>query len=174
MIKETTSMRQSFDGKTASLRISRCKRNEHSGTYKCVIKNDSGMDECSCTVTVKKVEEKKKKQEEENVEETIEVEEDDENSEKRKGPFDVMLRKAKQNKTVISVSSMRENIENYSLITSKCSNCAMNIAHEFCYMWRMLVFQVTPDLCLNPIFTLNYFVNSIVTNISRIFSGNKG
>lgn len=61
------------------------------------------MDECSATVTVKKVEDKKKKKEEENIEETIEVEEE-EQPEETKGPFDVTLKKAKQNKTVISVS----------------------------------------------------------------------
>lgn len=65
------------------------------------------MDECSATVTVKKVDDKKKKKEEENVEETIEVEEDEENPEETKGPFDVTLKKAKQNKTVISVSILR-------------------------------------------------------------------
>lgn len=69
-----------------------------------MIKNDSGMDECSATVTVKKVEDKKKKKEEENVEETVEVEEEEESPEEKKGPFDVKLKKAKQNKTVISVS----------------------------------------------------------------------
>lgn len=81
---------------------------EHSGTWKCVIKNDSGMDETSATLTIKKVEEKKKKKEEEQVEETIQVEEeiedDEDEPETKKGPFDVKLKKAKQNKTVIQVS----------------------------------------------------------------------
>lgn len=99
-------MKQSFDGKVASLRISRAKRNEHSGTYKCVIKNDSGMVETSATITIKKVEEKKKK-EEENVEETVEVEEEEEEEPDTKlGPFDVKLKKAKQNKHVVTVSQI--------------------------------------------------------------------
>lgn len=67
------------------------------------------MDECSATVTVKKVDEKKKKKEEENVEETIEVEEEEEEEDEKKGPFDVKLKKAKQNKTVISVSFICRN-----------------------------------------------------------------
>lgn len=68
------------------------------------------MDETSASITVKKVEEKKKKkEEEENVEETIEIEEEEdeeEGSEEKKGPFDVTLKKAKQNKTVITVSTL--------------------------------------------------------------------
>lgn len=103
IIQETVTKKQTFDGKTATLRISRCKHLD-SGTYRCVIKNDSGMDECSASLTVKKVEERKKKEEEENVEETIEVEEDGEEDEK-KGPFDVKLKKAKQNKHVVTVSN---------------------------------------------------------------------
>lgn len=100
-------MKQSFDGKLATLRISRAKRNDHSGTYKCVIKNDSGMVETSATVTIKKVEEKKKK-EEENVEETVEVEEEEEEEESdtKLGPFGVKLTKAKQNKHVVTVSGI--------------------------------------------------------------------
>lgn len=119
-------MKQTFDGQTATLRISRCKRMEHSGTYKCVIKNDSGMVETSANLTIKKVEEKKKK-EEEKVEETVQVEEELEEEEleeeaepeeeevpaegepeTKKGPFDVTLKKAKQNKTVIKVSTRFE------------------------------------------------------------------
>lgn len=61
------------------------------------------MDETSATITVKKVEPKKKKEEEE-VEETIEVDEDLPPEVKR-GPFGVLLNKATQNKSVISVSS---------------------------------------------------------------------
>lgn len=60
------------------------------------------MDETSATVTIKKVEDKKKKQEEE-VEETIEIDEEL-GPEVKRGPFGVLLTKATQNKTVISVS----------------------------------------------------------------------
>lgn len=106
-IKESSFVKQTFDGKTASLRIMKTKADQDSGTYRCVIKNDSGADESSATVIVKKVAEKKK--EEEEVEETVEVEEEqeeeeEEETEEKKGPFDVKLKKAKQNKTVISVS----------------------------------------------------------------------
>lgn len=108
IIKESSTIKQTFDGKSASLRISKTKADEHSGTYRCVIKNESGKDESSATVVVKKVVEKKKK-EEEDVEETVKVEEEieeeeDEEAEEKKGPFDVKLKKAQQNKTVISVS----------------------------------------------------------------------
>lgn len=102
VIRESSTVKQTFDGKTATLRISKVRSSEHSGNYRCVLKNETGLDESSSTVTVKKVE-KKKKKEEEQVEETVEVEEDEEGEEK-KGPFDVKLKKAKQNKTVISVS----------------------------------------------------------------------
>lgn len=108
VIGESTKIKQTFDGKTATLRISKTKSNEHSGTYKCVIKNEAGEDETTASITVKKVEEKKKKKEEENVEETIQVEEEQEQEEK-KGPFDVKLKKAQQNKTVISVSCFSNN-----------------------------------------------------------------
>lgn len=107
IIKELSTVKQTFDGKTATLRISKTKSDHDSGTYKCVIQNETGSDESSATITVKKVEEKKKRKEEEEVEETIEVEEEatDEEVEEKKGPFDVKLKKAQQNKTVISVSS---------------------------------------------------------------------
>lgn len=59
------------------------------------------MDETSATVTVKKVEDRKK--EEEEVEETIEID-GDLPPEVTRGPFGVLLTKAKQNKSVISVS----------------------------------------------------------------------
>lgn len=105
IIKESTLVKQTFDGKTANLRVSKTKADQDSGTYRCVIKNEAGFDESSATVTVKKVADKKKKEEEE-VEETVEVEEEaeDEEVEEKKGPFDVKLKKAQQNKTVISVS----------------------------------------------------------------------
>lgn len=67
------------------------------------------MDETSATITIKKVDQKKKKEEEEVVEETIEIEEEEEDedlpAEVKRGPFGVLLTKAKQNKSVISVSS---------------------------------------------------------------------
>lgn len=106
VIKESSTVKQTFDGKTATLRVSKTKADQDSGTYRCIIRNDTGADESSATVTVKKVAEKKKKEEEE-VEETVEVEEEgeaDEEVEEKKGPFDVKLKKAQQNKTVISVS----------------------------------------------------------------------
>lgn len=107
-IKESSTVKQTFDGKTASLRVLKTKADQDSGTYRCVVKNEAGADESSATVIVKKVAEKKKK-EEEDVEETIEVEEEEEEEtkdevEEKKGPFDVKLKKAQQNKTVISVS----------------------------------------------------------------------
>lgn len=105
VIRETSSVKHTFDGKIASLRISKVRSLEHSGNYKCVIKNESGSDESSAVITVKKVEKKKK---EEKVEEEIEIEDEEEeeevDGEEKKGPFDVKLKKAKQNKTVISVS----------------------------------------------------------------------
>lgn len=75
------------------------------------------MDETSATITVKKVEEKKKEQEEENVEETVqvdmEIEQEEEDEEvvdgepqTKKGPFDVKLKKTKQNVTIIKVSKL--------------------------------------------------------------------
>lgn len=67
------------------------------------------MDETSATITVKKVADKKKKEEEE-VEETIEIEEEKE-GEVKKGPFGVLLTKAKQNKSVISVSLIGQRSE---------------------------------------------------------------
>lgn len=103
VLKESEHIKQTFDGKTATLHVVRVKRNFDNGVYKCVIKNDSGMDETSATVTVKKVEPKKKKEEEE-VEETIEIDEDLP-AEVKRGPFGVLLHKATQNRTVISVSS---------------------------------------------------------------------
>lgn len=104
IIKETTTIKQTFDGKTATLRISKTKADNDSGTYKCVIKNDSGQDETSASITIKKVAEKKKKtEEEENVEENIVIEEEQEQEEK-KGPFDVKLKKAQQKKSIIEVS----------------------------------------------------------------------
>lgn len=71
------------------------------------------MDETSATITVKKVEDKKKKKEEENVEETIEIEEEEEeeDGEVKKGPFGVLLTKAKQNKSVISVSLIGQHMK---------------------------------------------------------------
>lgn len=101
LLQESEHIKQSFDGKTATLRVTRCKRTQDTGVYKCVFKNDSGMDETSATITVKKVEERKKKKEEE-VEETIEI--DDDSPEVTIGPFGVLLTKAKQNRTVIPVS----------------------------------------------------------------------
>lgn len=101
LLQETEHTKQTFDGKTATLKVTRCKRTQDSGVYKCVFKNDSGMDETAATITVKKVEEKKKKPDEE-VEETIDVEDD--GPEVTIGPFGVILTKAKQNKSVISVS----------------------------------------------------------------------
>lgn len=103
VLTESEHIQQKFDGKTATLHVSRVKRNLDSGVYKCVLKNDSGMDETSATITVKKVEAKKKKEEEE-VEETIEVDEEL-TGEVKRGPFGVLLTKATQNKSVISVSS---------------------------------------------------------------------
>lgn len=105
VIRETSSCKQTFDGKTATLRILKIRASDHAGNYRCVIKNESGGDETSATITVKKVEEKKKKEEEENVEEDIVIEEEqsEEEPEEKKGPFDVKLKKAQQNKTVISV-----------------------------------------------------------------------
>lgn len=100
---ESSRVKKSFDGKVATLRITKTKSNEHSGTYKCVIKNEVGQDESTASITVKKVEERKKTEEEESVEETIEVEEEQVPGMK-KGPFDVMLKKTTQNKTVITVS----------------------------------------------------------------------
>lgn len=85
--------------------MKRVKRNNDNGVYKCVIKNDSGMDETSATITIKKVEDKKKKKEEESVEETIEIDEELP-PEVTRGPFGVLLTKAKQNRSVISVSSL--------------------------------------------------------------------
>lgn len=106
IIKESTTIKQTFDGKVANLRISKAKADEDAGTYRCVIKNDSGKDETTATITIKKVADKKKKEEEEeNVEETVEVEQEvEEEPEEKKGPFDVKLKKAQQNKTVITVS----------------------------------------------------------------------
>lgn len=103
IIKESTTIKQTFDGKTATLRVSKTKADNDSGTYKCVIKNDSGQDETSASITIKKVADKKKKKEEEDVEETIQVEEEQEEEEK-KGPFDVKLKKAQQKKSIIEVS----------------------------------------------------------------------
>lgn len=60
------------------------------------------MDETSATVTIKKVEAKKKKKDEE-VEETIEIDEELP-PEVTRGPFGVLLTKAKQNISIISVS----------------------------------------------------------------------
>lgn len=104
VLKESEHIRQSFDGKKATLHVVRVKRNFDSGVYKCVIKNDSGMDETSATITVKKVESKKKKEEEE-VEETIEIDDEDLPAEVKRGPFGVLLHKATIKKSVISVSS---------------------------------------------------------------------
>lgn len=104
ILKESEHIQQSFDGKTATLHVSKVKRNVDAGVYKCVIKNDSGMDETSANIKVKKVDQKKKKEEEE-VEETIEVEEEELPAEVKRGPFGVLLTKATQNKSVISVSS---------------------------------------------------------------------
>lgn len=100
---ESSRVKTTYDGKVATLRITKTKSNEHSGTYKCVIKNDLGQDESTASITIKKVEERKKTEEEESVEETIEVEEEQVPGMK-KGPFDVMLKKTTQNKTVITVS----------------------------------------------------------------------
>lgn len=104
ILKESEHIRQTFDGKTATLHVVKVKRSSDSGVYKCVIKNDSGMDETSATITVKKVETKKKKKEEEVVEETIDVEEEL-SGEVKRGPFGVLLTKATQNRPVYSVSS---------------------------------------------------------------------
>lgn len=68
VINETTTIKQTFDGKTAQLRILKAK-SDHTATYKCVIINAAGQDESSAKITVKKVEEKKKKEEEEEEEE---------------------------------------------------------------------------------------------------------
>lgn len=86
------------------MHVSKVKRSLDAGVYKCVLKNDSGMDETSATITVKKVDQKKKK--EEVVEETIEIEEEELDEEVTRGPFGVLLTKAKQNKSVYSVSSV--------------------------------------------------------------------
>lgn len=103
MIKDTSRIKQSFDGYKATLRITKTKSNEHSGTYKCIIQNEVGQVDTTASITVTKVEERKKTEEEENVEETIEVEDEQVPGMKR-GPFDVMLKKITQNKTVITVS----------------------------------------------------------------------
>lgn len=137
IIRESIGNKQTFDGKTATLRISRCKKFD-SGTYKCVIKNDSGMDECSASLTIKKVEEKKKKkEEEENVEETIQVDEDEEEPEEKLGPFDVKLKKAKQNKTVITVS----NISVINNIGLKCINILFYVLCNIHCCWSLKMFH---------------------------------
>lgn len=75
LINETTTIKQTFDGKIANLRISKAKAAEHTATYKCVIQNEYGQDESSANITITKVEEKKKEEEEEEKEEETKEEE---------------------------------------------------------------------------------------------------
>lgn len=82
------------------------------------------MDETSATITVKKVEAKKKKEEEE-VEETIEVDEEL-TGEVKRGPFGVLLTKATQNKSVISVSSRSSKFRLISVVFSG-TICRVNL-----------------------------------------------
>lgn len=119
-----------------------------------MVKNDSGMDETSATITIKKVGEKKKK-EEEVVEETIEVEEEDLPAEVKRGPFGVLLTKAKQNRSVFSVSS---------------ANIQANVyVHRFMFVvfvsvvfffWNICCFNIL-YVCLLSIHVTNFSCQSI-------------
>lgn len=130
ILKESEHIQQSFDGTTATLHVTKVKRNLDAGVYKCVIKNDSGMDETSATITVKKVDQKKKK-EEEVVEETVEIEEEELSGEVKRGPFGVLLTKARQNKSVISVSSVSNSQANFRFMSFLLYCCIIlwNIGH---------------------------------------------
>lgn len=121
IIRESSNIKQTFDGKTATLRVSKTKADVDSGNYRCVIKNDAGADETSASITVKKVTDKKKKKEEEEAEETIKVEEEvpEETREEIVGPFNVILRKTKQKKSVIEVKSIHTGID-VSVFPSTC------------------------------------------------------
>lgn len=55
LLKETSMMKQTFDGKNAILRIVKASSSEHTATYKCVISNEVGQDETSAKITIKKV-----------------------------------------------------------------------------------------------------------------------
>lgn len=121
----------------------RVKRNFDSGVYKCVIKNDSGMDETSATITVKKVESKKKKEEEE-VEETIEIDDEDLPAEVKRGPFGVLLHKATIKKSVISVSSRSSKFRVVSVVVHMWDTFYVNVFLYvfYIYMWLTLFFAI--------------------------------
>lgn len=92
LINDSLTVKQTFDGQTAQLRILKSKI-EHSASYKCVIQNELGADESTAAITVKKVKEKKKKDEEEEEEKLEEEEEikDDEKSEEIKKKVSYIL-----------------------------------------------------------------------------------
>lgn len=141
---DSSRVKTSFDGKIATLRITKTKSNEHSGTYKVIIKNEIGQDESTASITVKKVEERKKTEEEESVEETIEVEEEQVPGMK-KGPFDVMLKKTTQNKTVITVS-FRLNM---------CQSGPCSIPNQMVMLLISIQFNV---FCCRNLFATNLFI----------------
>lgn len=51
LLKESSSVKQTFDGKTATLRIIKAKSKEHTAIFKCHIENNVGQDETSARIT---------------------------------------------------------------------------------------------------------------------------
>lgn len=84
IISESHTYKKTFDGKVATLRISKAKSTEHNATFKCVIQNELGADESTAEITIKKVEDKKKEEEEEKVEEELQKIEEEETTEETK------------------------------------------------------------------------------------------
>ncbi|XP_059218729.1 twitchin isoform X21 [Stomoxys calcitrans] len=96
IIRETKEITTTFDGTTARLTFSTA-RMEHSSTYRVVVSNEAGKEECSCKVVVEKKLEKKqeeeaadvkKKTEEEKLEEQKETEEKMTNGTEKESPID--------------------------------------------------------------------------------------
>lgn len=177
VINDSIRVKQTFDGKRATLRITKTKSNEHSGTYKCVIKNEVGQDETTASITVKKVEERKKTEEEESVEETIEVEVEEEEEEEeqvpgmKRGPFDVMLKKTIQIKTVISVS-FRVDVHmcNWPFLLSQSNGYIANTYHMYTTLYKdclsLLLLYTSAFNCLSNSNTIVTNANDCCVNVS--------
>lgn len=157
VIKESTTIKQTFDGKSATLRVSKTKASVDSGTYRCVIKNEAGEDESSASITVKKVADKKKKKEEEEVEETVKVDEEaDDEPQEIVGPFNVILRKTKQKKSVIEVKSIHTGILCLCRFLSVSTHVPFSPPCSFSIRHFSKALYVYPRICADYVFSVTF------------------